>query len=43
MSAYMVYVRDRVNDPEEMKQYEAQSAKVSTEGKLPPLAYLWCR
>lgn len=39
MSAYMIYVRDRITDPAEMKKYEEESAKVSLEGRMPPLAF----
>lgn len=39
MSAYMIYVRDRITDPGELKKYEEESAKISTENRLPPLAF----
>lgn len=32
MAAYMVYVRDRIIDPEELKKYEEESSKVKVTG-----------
>jgi uncharacterized protein (DUF1330 family) len=39
MSAYIVYVRDRITDPEEFKKYE-ESARAATAGHpVNPLAF----
>ncbi|WP_367371076.1 DUF1330 domain-containing protein [Pediococcus parvulus] len=39
MAAYMVYVRDRIIDPEELKKYEEESSKVKVTGAKTPLAF----
>lgn len=39
MSAYMIYVRDRIIDPEELKKYEEESAKIPAPNGLRPLAF----
>lgn len=39
MAAYMVYVRDRIIDPEELKKYEEESSKVKVTCAKTPLAF----
>ncbi|MGG0425875.1 DUF1330 domain-containing protein [Priestia megaterium] len=39
MSAYMVYVRDRIIDPAELKKYEGESAKIPASNGPRPLAF----
>jgi uncharacterized protein (DUF1330 family) len=39
MSAYMVYVRDRILDPAEMKIYEDSAPAASSGHPITPLAY----
>ena len=39
MSAYVVYVRDRITDPEEFKKYEEGAAAASVGQVATPLAY----
>lgn len=37
--AYMVYIRDSITDPEELKKYEEESKDIRPQGALPPLAF----
>ena len=39
MSAYVVYVRDRIIDPEEFKKYEESAAAASNGHPVTPLAF----
>lgn len=39
MSAYMVYVRDRIIDPEEFRKYEASAPAASAGHPATPLAF----
>ena len=39
MSAYIVYVRDRITDPDEFKKYEESAAGASTGHPVTPLAF----
>jgi uncharacterized protein (DUF1330 family) len=39
MSAYLVYVRDRILDPEEFKKYEAGAPAASVGQPITPLAF----
>ena len=39
MTAYMVYIRDRMKDPAEFKKYEEISQKANPQGARKPLAY----
>ena len=39
MSAYMVYVRDRILDPVEFRKYEERAAAASTRHPVTPLAF----
>jgi uncharacterized protein (DUF1330 family) len=39
MSAFMVYVRDRILDPAEMKIYEDNAPAASSGHRMTPLAY----
>ena len=39
MSAYMVYIRDRVLDPAELKRYEESAAAASSGHAMTPLAF----
>jgi uncharacterized protein (DUF1330 family) len=39
MSAYVVYVRDRITDPEEFRKYEDGAAGASTGHPVTPLAF----
>lgn len=39
MSAYVVYVRDRITDPEEFSKYEQAAPAASVGHKITPLAY----
>lgn len=39
MSAYIVYVRDRITDPEEFKKYEASAPAASVGHPITPLAF----
>jgi uncharacterized protein (DUF1330 family) len=39
MSAYVVYVRDRITDPEEFQKYEELSAAASEGLQMKPLAF----
>ncbi|GAB7531149.1 hypothetical protein PS3A_35610 [Pseudomonas sp. 3A(2025)] len=39
MSAYLVYVRDRITDPDEFRLYEEQAAAASAGHSMTPLAF----
>jgi uncharacterized protein (DUF1330 family) len=39
MSAYVVYVRDRITDPEEFKKYEESAPAASVGHPVTPLAF----
>lgn len=39
MSAYVVYVRDRITDPEEFKKYEESAPAASVGHPITPLAF----
>jgi len=39
MSAYVVYVRDRITDPEEFKKYEESAPAASVGHAITPLAF----
>jgi uncharacterized protein (DUF1330 family) len=39
MSAYVIFVRDRITDPEEFKQYEQSAGAASAGHPLTPLAF----
>lgn len=39
MSAYIVYVRDRITDPEEFKKYEEYTSVASVGQAMTPLAF----
>jgi uncharacterized protein (DUF1330 family) len=39
MSAYVVYLRDRITDPEEFQKYEVSAADASSGHPMTPLAY----
>ncbi|MEW5506821.1 DUF1330 domain-containing protein [Pseudomonas antarctica] len=39
MTAYVVYVRDRITDPEEFKKYEESAGAASTGHPVTPLAF----
>lgn len=39
MTAYVVYVRDRITDPEEFKKYEESAAAASAGHPVTPLAF----
>jgi uncharacterized protein (DUF1330 family) len=39
MSAYVVYVRDRITDPEEFKKYEESAPAASAGHPVTPLAF----
>ena len=39
MSAYMVYVRDRITDPAEFKKYEESAPAASARHPMTPLAF----
>ena len=39
MTAYVVYVRDRITDPEEFKKYEERAAAASAGHPVTPLAF----
>lgn len=39
MTAYVVYVRDRITDPEEFKQYEDSAPAASVGHPVTPLAF----
>lgn len=39
MSAYLVYVRDRITDPEEFKKYEESAPVASVGHPITPLAF----
>lgn len=39
MSAYIVYVRDRITDPEEFKKYEESAPAASVGHPITPLAF----
>lgn len=39
MTAYVVYVRDRITDPEEFKKYEERAADASAGHPVTPLAF----
>jgi uncharacterized protein (DUF1330 family) len=39
MSAYIVYVRDRITDPEEFKKYEESAPAASAGHPVTPLAF----
>ncbi|EHS5724959.1 DUF1330 domain-containing protein [Escherichia coli] len=39
MSAYVVYVRDRITDPEEFKKYEERAPAASVGHPITPLAF----
>jgi uncharacterized protein (DUF1330 family) len=39
MSAYLVYVRDRITDPEEFKKYEESASAASVGQPMIPLAF----
>jgi uncharacterized protein (DUF1330 family) len=39
MSAYVVYVRDRITDPEEFKKYEESAPAASAGHPITPLAF----
>jgi uncharacterized protein (DUF1330 family) len=39
MSAYIVYVRDRITDPEEFKKYEESAPAASVGHPINPLAF----
>lgn len=39
MSAYIVYVRDRITDPEEFKKYEDSAPAASVGHPITPLAF----
>jgi uncharacterized protein (DUF1330 family) len=39
MTAYVVYVRDRITDPEEFKKYEESAPAASVGQPITPLAY----